>query len=133
MNWDKLGSQIYQQRSRIASSKIKRFTGETGRWRRMCLERDGFACVLCHSKKKLEVHHIVRWYDAPLLRLKKNNGVTLCHDCHARHHQATGAEFPKEITAQLLAYVSGKASRQTHSKQSIILIKKHLGITPPEF
>lgn len=133
MNWDRLGSQIYQQRTKIAAQTIKRFTGQTARWRKLCLERDAYMCVLCQSRKDLEVHHIVRWVDAPLLRLKKNNGVTLCRFCHRTHHQATGAEFPHDITARLLSYIPGKASRQTHSKDAIILIKKHLGITPPEF
>lgn len=133
MNWEKLGSQIYQRRSRIAAKTIKRFTGETGRWRKMCLERDKYKCVLCQSKTRLEVHHIVRWYDAPLLRLKKNNGVTLCHTCHETHHQKTGAEFPKEITLQLLLYIQRKASPQIHSKKALYLIKKHMGIETPRF
>lgn len=133
MNWDKVGFGIYQRKSRKAAETIKRFTGNTALWRTLCLKRDNYACVLCHFKGRLEVHHIVRWVDAPLLRLKKNNGVTLCHACHSKHHQSTGAEFPAEITAQLLDYVEGKASRQIHSKEAIVLIKKHLGITPPQF
>jgi hypothetical protein len=133
MNWDGLGSQMYQQRSRIAASTIKRFTGQTARWRKMCLERDQYKCVLCQSTTRLEVHHIIRWYDAPLLRLKKNNGVTLCHACHQTHHQSTGAEFPQAITELLLHYIQSKAKPHVYSKQSIYLIKKHLGITPPRF
>lgn len=133
MNWTKLGSQIYQQRSRIAASKIKRFTGETGRWRKLCLERDKYRCVLCDSPKSLEVHHIIRWYDAPLLRLKKNNGVTLCRKCHKTHHQSVGAEFPEAVTLQILSYIKTHAKPHIHSKKDIFLIKKHLGITPPRF
>ena len=133
MNWRGLGSQIYQRRSREAAKSIKRFTGQTARWRKMCLERDGYACVLCGSQLHLEVHHIIRWYDAPLLRLKKNNGVTLCRACHKTHHQSVGAEFPEAITVLLLNYIQTKAKPHIYSKQTIFLIKKHLGITPPRF
>ena len=117
MKWDKIGLTLYQQRSKIAAQTIKRFTGQTALWRTLCLKRDGFACVLCQSRGRLEVHHIVRWTDAPLLRLKKNNGVTLCHGCHKKHHQTVGHEFPAEITAHLLNYVQGKASRQQYELQ----------------
>lgn len=133
MNWDKVSFGIYQRKSRKAAETIKRFTGSTALWRTLCLQRDKYMCVLCQSTGRLEVHHIVRWVDAPLLRLKKNNGVTLCHACHTEHHQSVGAEFPADITKRLFDYIQGKASHQIKSKKAIILIKKHLGITPPQF
>jgi hypothetical protein len=38
----------------------------------------------CGARKRLQVHHIRRWVDAPALRYAVNNGVTLCRKCHRR-------------------------------------------------
>lgn len=52
------------------------------RWRDSVLERDGYRCRFhgCTNKKRrsLQVHHIQRWADAPLLRYNIDNGITLC-------------------------------------------------------
>lgn len=52
------------------------------RWR--VLDRDGHACVLCGSKWKLDVHHIVPW--AETQDNSPANLTTLCKKCHTRHH-----------------------------------------------
>ena len=48
------------------------------------LERDGYTCQLCGSRRSLQVHHI---------RLRSRGGgdedwnlVTLCRNCHAQMH-----------------------------------------------
>jgi len=54
------------------------------------LERDEYECknirsgLVCHSKKDLQVHHIL-----PLSkggRTEKSNLITLCHECHSSRH-----------------------------------------------
>lgn len=45
-------------------------------------KRDNHCCRRCGSKVKLQVHHIRRWADAPLLRFQTTNGITLCKRCH---------------------------------------------------
>lgn len=54
------------------------------KWKRDVKKRDGHQCQFpgCSSKKRLQVHHINRWADAPLLRFTVNNGITLCHLHH---------------------------------------------------
>lgn len=52
-------------------------------WRKYVFARDGYKCQLCGATKcKLEAHHIKPKRFFPELVLDKNNGVTLCKDCH---------------------------------------------------
>lgn len=46
------------------------------------LKRDKFLCQMCKSKKRLNVHHIIKWSLASSLRYDVSNGITLCGDCH---------------------------------------------------
>jgi 5-methylcytosine-specific restriction endonuclease McrA len=52
------------------------------KWRKAVLKRDKGYCRLCHSKTRLEVHHIYRFATYPEKRWQTDNGITLCHDCH---------------------------------------------------
>lgn len=56
-------------------------------WRAVVLERDGGQCAECGSDDDLHAHHVVRWADAPWLRLVVDNGVALCRTCHVVEHQ----------------------------------------------
>jgi len=100
-NWIRVSQTAYLQKLTKAS-KVQRFTKATLRWRGYVLERDGYKCVLCGSGEVLEAHHINRWIDAPLDRLKKANGVTLCRSCHQREHGPHGAQFKREIVEALV-------------------------------
>lgn len=107
-NLSQVMKQAFIRKTNIAARKVKRFTGHTARWRRLVLSRDGFQCLLCGSSTSLQAHHIERWYDAPLKRLKVSNGATLCKKCHTEHHDSTGHEFPAEVTRRLIAIISGR-------------------------
>lgn len=48
------------------------------------LKRDNFTCQMCRSKKKLNVHHIIKWASASSLRFDVSNGITLCTFCHKK-------------------------------------------------
>lgn len=50
--------------------------------------RDGHMCQECGTHKNPQAHHIKAWADAPHLRLDRNNGITLCRECHAAQHDA---------------------------------------------
>lgn len=54
-------------------------------WREQVLKRDGYKCRLCGSSERLEAHHIIPVSADPDGRYKydRNNGITLCHECHA--------------------------------------------------
>lgn len=56
-------------------------------WRKEVLNRDDHTCKKCGSKIKTEAHHIIKWVDAPWLRLIVENGITLCKVCHKGEHE----------------------------------------------
>ncbi|MBD2840769.1 HNH endonuclease [Erythrobacter rubeus] len=72
------------------SGRFKRY----GRWvyrdprwpalRIAAKRRDGWACIQCGSKHRLEVDHIVPVRDAPERAFDLENLQTLCCSCHAR-------------------------------------------------
>ena len=63
--------------------------------RKFVRRRDDHKCQFpgCNYRntrnKKLEVHHILRWWDFPALRYDSRNAVCLCSDCHKK---VTGKE-----------------------------------------
>jgi 5-methylcytosine-specific restriction endonuclease McrA len=59
-------------------------------WRQSVYQRDGYKCVQCGSKDKLNAHHIKSWKDYPALRYDIDNGITLCEKCHIKLHQQIG-------------------------------------------
>lgn len=67
-------------------------TPEYSAWRKKVQARDNKTCQMpgCGSKKKIKVHHIMRWADAPSLRFEVDNGICLCRECHDK---VTGYEL----------------------------------------
>lgn len=53
-------------------------------WRSAVRKRDGHKCQWpnCGAKKKLQVHHILKWATHPTLRYDERNGITLCRKHH---------------------------------------------------
>lgn len=74
---------------------------EYKKWRTAVYQRDGYKCVLCGLKKKLEAHHVKRWADNVALRFQISNGVTLCKCCHKK---VTGHEQAYEKTFNNIIY-----------------------------
>lgn len=59
----------------------------TPRWQALrwqILERDGFACVECGKRGRLEVDHIKPVRDNPELSFEPSNLQCLCPACHTR-------------------------------------------------
>ena len=76
-------------------------TPEYSKWRRSVLERGNYTCQMCgKTGVRLEVHHIIRWADAPELRYNVDNGVPLCHECHQKvtYHEYEYAQQFLDIT-----------------------------------
>jgi len=55
-------------------------------WRKEVYQRDGYKCLWCGSKKKLQAHHIKLWAHYPQLRYVLSNGITLCKYHHSLIH-----------------------------------------------
>lgn len=69
------------------------------RWkakREEILERDGFACRVCFSTKRLIVHHI-SYADSPW-EMPNESLITLCNACHRKEHGKINAK----VSAQKL-------------------------------
>ena len=85
----------------------------------MVLDRDGYKCHICKTKKKgvkLEVHHIV---------FRSNGGsddadnlITLCHDCHKKLHDG-------KIKLNLKGKPKGKLNYATQMNSIRIQLLKH--------
>lgn len=50
--------------------------------RQRVLKRDKHKCVLCGSRKKLQVHHIITYADCYITRDDEKNLCVLCKICH---------------------------------------------------
>lgn len=57
---------------------------------RIVKQRDGFKCILCGSKKDLQVHHLNSFSSDEANQINPLNGVTLCKDCHEGFHRIYG-------------------------------------------
>lgn len=66
-------------------------------WRQHVYQKDGFKCVICGSKNKLNAHHIYSWKYYPELRYDINNGATLCESCHIKIHKKYGYDSDKKM------------------------------------
>jgi hypothetical protein len=53
-------------------------------FRKIVRKRDKNKCQMpgCRGRKRLQVHHIIRWTDSPHLRYEERNGILLCKNCH---------------------------------------------------
>jgi len=76
-------------------------------WRASVLKRDGHKCQFpcCEKKTKVQIHHIRRWVDFPLLRYEVSNGITLC-----KHHHwfITGKETHYQAVFQGIVNAKNK-------------------------
>lgn len=83
---------------------------EYRKWKNKVTTRDGRKCRWpgCGSRKRLQVHHIKKWADYPLLRYDVNNGITICkchHDFVRHKEEEYEAFFRKILINELLAKI----------------------------
>ncbi len=79
-----------RRRRRWCSDQCSRVYGQNHDWgnaRMAARRRDGYKCVRCESKEKIEVNHIIprrgRGYGTGCQH-HQTNLETLCHNCHVR-------------------------------------------------
>ena len=65
-------------------------------FKQACLVRDKFRCRVCGAETKLQCHHIKPRADGGTDKL--SNLMTLCEDCHKKHHQ-NGLKLPRQKSA----------------------------------
>lgn len=82
--WRGKGHWNWQGGKTTESRRIRKST-EYKIWRLSVLERDKFTCVFCGKRGgNLHADHIKPFCKFPELRLEKDNGRTLCVDCHKK-------------------------------------------------
>lgn len=77
----------------ILGKIVTRRSGDLRKWKLEVFKRDSYICVECGSKNKLHAHHILNWAEYPQYRVKIDNGVTLCNECHADKHPELARGF----------------------------------------
>ncbi|HCF3155263.1 TPA: HNH endonuclease [Pseudomonas aeruginosa] len=66
-------------------------------WGRFIRMRDGYRCVHCESRQKIQAHHIFRRTTFPDGKYELGNGITLCNECHrSLHAQFNGRSLKDE-------------------------------------
>jgi RNA polymerase subunit RPABC4/transcription elongation factor Spt4 len=81
-------------------------------WAKRVKRRDGEACRVCGSTDTLHAHHLYAKTASPWLRVKDENGVTLCggaDSCHNELHQRYG--FGDNTPDQFIEWLRGKLER----------------------
>jgi HNH endonuclease len=72
-------------------------------FRDACYKRDGFRCAMCNMKsskanaeQELDAHHITDRNLLPNGGYVKENGISLCEECHmkAEEFHSTGVSYP---------------------------------------
>jgi hypothetical protein len=88
------GSKSYRWKGGITKeAEQRRKSMDYRQWRLNVMQRDNFTCQWCGTRGgALVAHHIKPFSEFPDLATVASNGVTLCEDCHNKHH------YRKEIT-----------------------------------
>ena len=108
-------------------------TKRPGRWalkrkewqavRHGVLERDGWRCQHCGSRRRLEVHHVKRVADHPEHAFDPGNCLTLCASCHTRQTQIELGRVPDPKRAawrEAVAELATKPDRANEVKRCLI-------------
>lgn len=103
------------------TKRVKKHIHITHKWYFRCYQRDGFCCIKCNNKKKIEAHHIEPMHklikrllkdsnmsfatdderylwlikQPEIIDAKLENGITLCRTCHKAAHANWGSHEPK--------------------------------------
>jgi len=85
------------QGGKTAEMQIIRTSADYRAWRLEVFRRDWFTCQRCGAKGGIiHAHHIKPHSLYPELRLRTENGITICRECHTRVHgqRAEIVEYP---------------------------------------
>ena len=89
-------SAVKPKKQKYKHSRPEYLTKEYQMFVRQVKERDGMKCQFPGCKRYkfgMEVHHIIRWNDAPALRYSVSNGILLCGGAKGCHKKVTGNEL----------------------------------------
>jgi hypothetical protein len=83
IQYGKPGASHWNWQGGIAEDRsLSRMLPEYRIWRTAVYRRDGYRCVVCGGRDRINADHILRWRDFPQLRYEIENGQTLCYKHH---------------------------------------------------
>lgn len=97
-------------------------------FRDACYKRDNYKCVTCgfkSSKEKaeqeLDAHHITDRTEIVNGGYVKENGISLCSDCHmkAEHYHSTGVALPGFSIQELYEKIGSSLEKATISANKL--------------
>jgi len=84
MDFTQLNRDLNKLKKAVATKKSNTYCLQL--WSKFIRKRDAGRCVLCHSRKSLSAHHIIRKSFWNHLKFQTGNGITLCKVCHKEPH-----------------------------------------------
>lgn len=97
-------------------------------FRDACYKRDNYRCVTCgfkSSKEKaeqeLDAHHITDRNEMPNGGYVKENGISLCAECHlkAEHYHSTGVALPGFSIKELYEKIGSNPEKAKNSANKL--------------
>ncbi len=96
-------------------------------FRTSVFNRDNYKCVMCGSKptvEELDAHHITDRTLMPNGGYVKENGITLCKDCHVKAEQFHSTGTAAEGFSPTDLYIKIKSNLELATKKSELLSKE---------
>lgn len=97
-------------------------------FRDACYKRDGFRCAVCNMKsskdkaeEELDAHHITDRTLMPNGGYVKENGISLCEECHkkAEIFHSTGVSHPGYSPEDLYKKIGSSLEKATTASEKI--------------
>ena len=88
-------------------------------FRNEVFNRDGHKCKICQKTENLDAHHIIDRHEIENGGYVKENGITLCPECHLKaeafHRKLP---IPKGFSPQELFVIIGSSEQQARNEHS---------------
>lgn len=93
-----------------------------------CYRRDGFRCAMCkiksskeNAEKELDAHHITDRNIMPNGGYVKENGISLCADCHVKAEifHSTGVAHPGYAPDDLYKIINSNLEKATEASKKL--------------
>jgi 5-methylcytosine-specific restriction endonuclease McrA len=97
-------------------------------FRDACYKRDGFRCAMCsfksdmeNSEKELDAHHITDRNLMPNGGYVKENGISLCEECHkkAEEFHSTGKAHPGYAPDDLYLKINSSVEKAIEASEKL--------------
>lgn len=97
-------------------------------FRDACYKRDGFRCAMCpfksdkdNAEKELDAHHITDRNQMPNGGYVKENGISLCADCHmkAEEFHSTGKAHPGYAPEDLYKAIASTLEKAIEASEKL--------------